>query len=381
MTLLSTNDIIRPAYIHPDRVAFQFCYASPTNVTAFQARTALKEIVANGRDLPGMALTFTMPIAGMSLPLRVKFTKPNRTKPFFFKVYLSPLTLLRSPLTLEPSKDGQANFLAMGQVSSDNTFVAERIAELLVLIETALHELANRLAHAVRPDGYSVLLEWRLHAIELCADLRTPDPGRVVNRAYEGIRTHFKNTIKSAYQSATAYQGVEGDSLMAWGFAQRGERIKAYEKTTKRVRIECSLDKHALDKVLEGSETKRRLSAWDDFPHLVRELARHAAERFGHLRTFIAGDSEPGQSPSQLIEMASKGFDRAFAESALLTLGRNGRLRRSFNPALVRAWTLRGILRRTCHGHYTVHDNFRAALMVICDVADRWHFPPPGSIH
>ncbi|WP_428677256.1 hypothetical protein [Reyranella sp.] len=107
MSLLTPNDTLHPAYIHPDRIAFQFCYASPPNITAFASRIALNRLVSDGRDMPGMALSFVIPVDGVEGGVRVKFTKPNSSRPFFFKVYLNPLQLLRSPLTLETQKDGR----------------------------------------------------------------------------------------------------------------------------------------------------------------------------------------------------------------------------------------------------------------------------------
>lgn len=379
MTLLNTHDTLLPAYIHPDRIAFQFCFASPPDTTAYAARTALKHLVSDGRDLPGMALSFTIPVEGIATPLRVKFTKPSRAKPFYFKIYLSPLALFRDHLTLEISKDGQNNYLSARQLSTDNSFVARGIASLLVPIETALDALADRLAKEVRPSGYSSLLEWRLHAIELCADLRTDDPGYIVERAYGGIRKHFKHTIKSTYPSAAAYQGVEADSLMAWGFAQRGERIKAYEKTTRRVRFECSLDKHALDNVLQDKNLTRKLDSWDAFESVCKILALHAAERFQLLTAEMPEGGNTGASPIQLLTLASRGFSPDFTEQALLSLGRTGRMRRAFSPGTVRAWQARGILRRTSHGYYTVTDEFRCALHSISQLADHWNRPPSNT--
>jgi hypothetical protein len=370
MSLLTPNDDLHPAYIHPDRIAFQFCYASPPAISAFAARVKLKQLVADGRDLGGMALTFTMPVEGVAGGVRVKFTKPSASRPFYFKVFLNPLEFLRSPLTLEAQKDGRRNFLSMGDTSADNSAVAALVAELLVPIETALDRLADQLAKAVKPDSFSLLLEWRLHALELCADLRTDDPGRIVERAYAGIRKNFKNTIGATYQSAAAYHGVEADSLMAWGFAQKGERIKAYEKTTRRVRFECALDKHALDKLLGDIGSTRKLDRPDDFLRVCKLLAIHAAGRFQHLTSAVRGSQREGRSPIQLLTLAASGFPASTVEQALLTLGRNGRISRAFSPSLIRTWLARGILRHTVHGYYTETDEFSSALRSVVHLGD-----------
>ncbi len=371
MALLTPTDTLHPAYIHPDRVAFQFCYASLPHTTAYAARILLKRLVADGRDMPGMALSFTIPVEGLASRVRVKFTKPNAARPFFFKVYLSPLTLLRQPLVLERAKDGQMNFLTAAQTSPDNSFVAAAVGDLLIPIEAALHDLANRLAAAISPGGFSSLLEWRLHTLELCADLECNDPGRFVERAYSTIRANFKNTIQAAYQSAAAYQGVEGDALMAWGFAQQSERIKAYEKGARRVRLECALEKCALDKVLGERGSSRKLEHPDDFVRACEILAIHAAERFAHFSN-IDVRATTGVSPAQLIALASKGYLAEFVEQALLILARTGRIRRSVSPPLVKAWERRGIVRNTCHGYYTVTDAFRLALEAFRQLADVW---------
>ncbi|WP_428677254.1 hypothetical protein [Reyranella sp.] len=257
----------------------------------------------------------------------------------------------------------------MGETTADNSFVAARVAELLVPIETALDSLADSLAKALRASGFSLLLEWRLHALELCADIQTDDPAHIVERAYTGIRTHFKNSIGATYRSATAYRGVEADSLMAWGFAQKGERIKAYEKTTRRVRFECSLDKQALDKVLAGTEYSRKLDDPDGFPRLCRMLSVHVAGRFEHLTNAVRDRQVEGRSPTQFLALAISGLRLATVEQALLTLGRNGRISRAFNPALIKAWQTRGILRRTVHGYYAVTEEFGSALRSILPVA------------
>jgi hypothetical protein len=371
MALLTPNDTLLPAYIHPDRVAFQFGYASPPNTTAYAARILLKQLVTDGRDMPGMALSFTIPVEGLASRVRVKFTKPNAARPFFFKVYLSPLTLLRQPLVLDRAKDGQMNFLTAAQTSLDNSFVAVAVGDLLIPIEAALHELSNRLAAAISPGGFSSLLECRLHTLELCADIECNDPGRFVERAYSTIRANFKNTIEAAYRSAAAYRGVEGDALMAWGFAQRGERIKVYEKGTRRVRLECALEKCALEKVLSELGSSRKLDDPDDFVRACRLLALHTAERFAHFSNIhVRTSTDP--SPAQLIALASKGYLADFAEQSLLTLARTGRIRRSASPPLVKAWEKRGIVRSTCHGFYTVTDLFRSALEAFRQLADAW---------
>lgn len=371
MALLTPNDTLLPAYIHPDRVAFQFCYASPPNTTAYAARILLRRLVTDGREQAGMAFTFTIPIEGLASRVRVKFTKPSSAKPFYFKVYLSPLMLLRQPLILEHPKDGQMNFLTAAQTSLDNSFVAVAVGDLIIPIEAALHDLANRLAAAISPGGFSSLLEWRLHTLELCADLECNDPGRFVERAYSTIRANFKNTIQAAYQSAAAYRGVEGDALMAWGFAQRGERIKAYEKGARRVRLECALEKSALEKVLGERGSSRKMDHPDDFILACKILAVHAAERFAHFST-IDVRTTASASPAHLIALASRGYLAEFVEQALLTLARTGRIRRSVSPPLVKAWEARGIVRKTCHGYYTVTDLFRSALETFRQLADGW---------
>ena len=218
MPLLSLTQTIRPAYIHPDRIAFQFCYGAPAGTTAYAARLALQRLVSNGRVLPGMAMQFTIPVDGLRNPVRVKFTKLNRTSPFYFKVYLSPLLQLWHILPLEHEKDGQFNYLPRNQVTNDNTFVAARLAEWIVKIETELASLADRLAQRLVPSAFSTLLDWKLHAIELAADLAASDPGFAVERAYPAIRANYKNTIRAGYPSAAAYSGVERDSLMACVF-------------------------------------------------------------------------------------------------------------------------------------------------------------------
>lgn len=275
MALLTPNDTLLPAYIHPDRVAFQFCYASPPNATAYAARILLKQLVTDGRDMPGMALSFTIPVEGLASRVRVKFTKPNTARPFFFKVYLSPLTLLRQPLILDRSKDGQMNFLTAAQTSLDNSFVAA------------------------------------------------------------------------------------------------AERIKAYEKGARRVRLECALEKCALEKVLGELGSSRKLDDPDDFVRACRTLAVHAAERFAHFSNIhVRTSTDP--SPAQLIALASKGYLADFAEQSLLILARTGRIRRSANSPLVKAWEKRGIVRSTCHGFYTVTDLFRSALEAFRQLADAW---------
>lgn len=363
---------IRPAYIHPDRVAFQFCYGAPAGTTAYAARLALQELVSNGRALPGMAMQFTIQVESLRNPVRVKFTKPNRTSPFYFKVYLSPLLQLWHMLPLEHEKDGQFNYLSRRQVTNDNTFVAARIAEWIVRIETALASLADQLAQRIVPSGFSTLLEWKLHAIELTADLAASDPGFAVERAYPAIRANYKNTIRAGYPSAAGYCGVERDSLMAWGFAQRGERIKVYEKTTSRVRFECALDKLALDKVLQNLKLSRKLGSWDEIEHVCAKLAEHASKRFAPLTAAMRGVRQGSVSPVRLIGLATQGFSAEVAEHGLLTLGRNGRIQRAFDRNLVGAWHTRGVVRRVSHGHYAIADEFNDALCTMVELADGW---------
>jgi hypothetical protein len=328
-----------------------------------------------------MGLQFAVPVDGLRHPIRVKFTKPNRTRPFYFKVYLSPLLQLWRMLPLEREKDGQLNYLSSRQVGTDNSFVAAKIAEWMVKVEAALAALADQLAQGLVPGGFSTLLEWKLHAIELAADLSASDPGFAVERAYAAIRSHYKNTIRAGYPSAAGYSAVERDSLMAWGFAQRGERIKAYEKTTSRVRFECSLDKHALDKVLKGLHRTRELDNWDDVEDVCAKLAEHASNRFVPLTAAMRGTRQDGVSPIQLIGLAAQGTSTEAAQEALLALARNGRILRAFNQGLVASWFERGIVRRVSHGHYAIADQYRDALSMITALADRWAVKPGDTIN
>lgn len=372
MALLTPNDVILPAYIHVDRMAFQFSYGCPNGITAYAAKTVLKALVSNGRDLPGMGLSFTIDVQGVPMPVRVKFTKPSRTTPFYFKIYLSPLRLLRAPNTLEASKDGQINFLATGQLSADNSFIVRAVMDWLILIETALDDLAHRLSGQLSASSFSLLIEWRLHAIELCADLQTPDPGFVVGRAARAIRTHYRNDIRSTYQSAHHYQGMSGDSLMSWGFAQKGERIKAYEKTICRVRFECALDKHALNAILGDAKLSRKLSSWDSIEDIILKLAAHASTRFKPLTAAVSGLNHASSSPFALMGLAFQGQRSERTEAAFLALVRTHRITWGFYPELVKAWCGRGILTRVARGQYAIAPKFAAALNAVAPIADGW---------
>ena len=159
---------------------------------------------------------------------------------------------------------------------------------------------------------------------------------------------------------------------MAWGFAQRGERIKVYEKTTSRVRFECALDKFALDKVLKSVKLTRKLRSWDEIELVCRKLAEHASTRFAPITAAMRGVREDSVSPIQLIGLATQGFSAEVAEQGLLTLGRNGRIQRAFDQNLVAAWHARGVVRRVSHGHYTIADQFSDALCVMVELADSW---------
>ncbi len=307
--------------------------------------------------------------------MRVKFTKPNKTKPFYFKVYLSPLRQLWE-IPVEREKDGQLNYLARRRVTSDNSFVAANVAEWIVAIQAALALLADRLAGSLVPGGFSQLLEWKLHEIEMAADLAANDPGFAVERAYPAIRENYKNTIRAGYPSAAGYSGVENDSLMAWGFAQLGERIKVYEKTSSRVRFECALDKRALETVLKEIKQTRKLGGWDDVIYVCAKLAKHASRRFAPLTAAMRGIREEGLSPIHLIGLASQGFSVENAQGGLITLARNRRIRRSFHPNLVSAWHQRGIVRRVSHGHYAIAGEYEGALASIAALANEWAIEP-----
>lgn len=364
MALLDATATVPPIYIHPDRVAVQYLYGSPANTTAYAMRNALLSILPNGKRTKNMSFRFDL--AGNE-PVHIKATKPTSIAPFCFKAYLNPLRELSiGRPSLELSKDGGRNFLRATDVRNNNGHVASYVSNRIPEIEQQLSGIALALAQALDSRAFSSLLSVKLHAIEACADLRARDPGAVVEEARPAIERNFNRTLRSRYRSAAGYRGIIKDAQMVSGFAGAGERIKAYEKSLCRVRFECALDKHALDRIVGD----RALDAFS-FADLFSKIAAHTAERFRLIRPRLSVGVNH-RSPIEMIGLMFVDVDPVLAEQLLLTLIRNGRLHRSIAPAIINSWINRGLLCRVAVGRVAIANEYQRALTIVKGATDQW---------
>ena len=224
----------------------------------------------------------------------------------------------------------------------------------------------------------------RVSSLELCVDIGTCYPHFFLQRHASRFRERFSHVTALFYGSARSYTDLLRNSNLLRAFRVAGEEYKMYEKTTRRVRLECALNTSALDRLLPtrvigqldpftiGRRT-RIFDVDDLFPILAAAVLPH----FNAIILRTTNDIEECGSPLEFISRlnALVRWNVHTWEQVYEALIVNNRITSSSN--ILDGHTLRrlvdaGLLERSVRGIYVEAPRYRAALRVLRETDERW---------
>lgn len=150
---------------------------------------------------------------------------------------------------------------------------------------------------------------------------------------------------------------------MALSAYHRNARYKVYEKTDRRIRLECTFKKLAVQGTRTWLELADDAEESDTFPHVFQIFARRCLPIFEQLRQEAAEGMPSGFGPLRLISMIYGSMRRLDkAEQLLSLLVRQQRVRSRFDHAVIRRLREAGLLIGSGErGSYMLHPSYRSA--------------------
>jgi hypothetical protein len=368
MPLLSANNIVSVLSMYPDRVVlnFQFCIppASFSRIASLlHEHWRFRRFRNSSRGT--IRCDPLIPTATTGYDLSVSVTRPAPTAPLSIFLTINPLAILhslRNNYGTERGRNSANNWLHPDDLSTDNSHIVNEFTGMLWLIEPALSDFADALARQISQDGYALSERVTLRELEVVVDLASSDPGGFVRRLVPVFRRHFNHPVVSRYgESAISYQELEGDSFMVSGFPGRHQRMKLYEKTNERVRLECQIGVQALknwkidrsirhDEGLDFGPLFARIAdtVFPYFEACLRECREAAVINPATLEELFAGICSRTSS--------ARGVD------LIRLLARNNCISTAYARGLIDRLIKDGILERIRHGACSVAAHYRCAL-------------------
>lgn len=374
MSLPSTNSTVMACQLYPDSLTLNFRYRIPHAPFATIARVLRQSrgfrSPRNRRRVAGtLSVRFPFLPAGEEQRITVRVTRPQASAPLCIYVTLNALTALhrgRSDYAGERGRNGRVNWLHPDDVEADNTYVAEALAAMIAAVESVLSDFAHELARDLPGTGFATLEGVTVQELEVAVDMGADDPHALVRRWQPIIRRQFSHSIVNVYGgSAESYIETDGDQLLVSGFAGPDERVKLYEKTNRRVRLE----------VVIGSRAFRRLGLnrtlpIDDGFGFISFFEAAATRVLPHFRSLLTGSSSLHSLPADhspidfVANICTRTRDTAHAADLIRVLCRNGQVPSTFNRRLIRYLSEDGVLERVARGRYAVTHTYQRGLAI-----------------
>src|ERR1700737_295561 len=383
MPLPSTSTVVRPQHVYPDRILISFSYRTTNIIYPSVFNSILRQCEFSSYS----ALSRAFHDDRFGTPVRVTaYFQRHRTPTAVFTAHLNALSDFhdhqanyRDEITrayLEPHQRGERelNWLHPDQVTHR---IADQLSahlwERAMLVEAQIRDVAHSLVRGGPFSGCASLCSMKFSLVELCADFATFDPHFCLQRIAPRFRERFNRVLGHQYgSSAPGYTDLLGDANMIRGYRAEGECYKAYEKTNRRLRLECTRDTTALSRLPGGRALKDEI----DFLTKFDALRAGAAHEFNH----VLRDERPGVeshgSPAELISLINPILRRhqpAELERVYQALSRYGRL----TPAVLSGAALGrlvrgGVLQNSARGIYVGSPRYRLALRALRAWESRW---------
>lgn len=163
-----------------------------------------------------------------------------------------------------------------------------------------------------------------------------------------------------------------GDANMIRGYRKAGEFYKIYEKTNRRVRLECTMAISALS-VRRGGRVFRDE---DDFRRMLAATSAQVAPEFNHILRDERSEFDDHGSPAELISLLNPILRRhhpAEVQRVYEALMRHGRLTLTeLSGASLQRLVQAGVLHHSARGIYIIAPRYARALRAFSAVDRRW---------
>jgi hypothetical protein len=372
MPLPSTSTVIGPQHIYPDRVLISFSYRT-TNIiypSVFNSILRQREF----SSYPAVSRTFRD--ERFNTPVKVTaYFQRHRTPTAIFTAHLNALTDFHDQQAdygdevtrayLEPHHRGERelNWLHPDQVTDG---IAEQLIahlwERAMIVEAQIQDVAHSLVRGGPFDGCASLSSMKVCLVELCADFRTFDPHFCLQRIAPRFRERFNRVLGNQYgSSARGYTDLLGDANLIRGYRTKGEFYKGYEKTNRRLRLECTKTTDALSQYPSG----RAIQDEGDFHTMFNDMRAGVAQEFNHVLRDEHPDFDSHGSVAEALSLINpilRRHEPAEVERVYQALIRYGRL----TPAVLSGAALQrlqnaGLLENSARGIYVVAPRYRLA--------------------
>lgn len=233
--------------------------------------------------------------------------------------------------------------------------------------------ITNELAQALSPEGYSTPEGISVREMEIALDVSADDPHSLVQSLAPTVHRSFSRTLENHYgSSAQGYVERDREQLLVYGFAGPDERVKLYEKTNRRVRLECvfgvkAFKRHGISRSMRHDEGLELGSIIEDvarvaFPHidLIHSSSRNIPPPPGEPpEVFFANVCKRTRTPERAVDLCRN-------------LIRHGRIRGGFDRGFISRLVADGILRRLQHGVYVVTQTYERAVERLRLLDEEW---------
>jgi len=306
--------------------------------------------------------TLRLSADGPSVRLAVKWARSGTTA--WGAVDMNALRILhavRSDYDGEVALDGNSNWLHPDVIRPANYHLWASAAMLVQHAQSAAEEFVNdALARAGQDASVNVLATY-VGPIEVALDVACANPNATVRRLRPAFAARFGEVLTNDYsRSAQLYERLTRASWCLRGFFRRGEEMKAYGKTNRRLRLEARLSADAL----RAAGIPRAIDRGDDeFGAWFGRVAEHVLPHFRYLLRAAAANppAPPGAAARFIVALTARVRDQGRVWEILRELRDCGRIRTRPGrrlDALLRA----RILERGARGLYAIHSRFRGAL-------------------
>ncbi|UTW51465.1 hypothetical protein KFF05_16430 [bacterium SCSIO 12827] len=306
----------------------------------------------------------------------VRLTRPQPDAPICIYVKVNPLSYLhclREDYEGECGRNDAVNWLHPEDIEDDNNFVFEVATQMVWTIESVLSDFTNELAQALSPEGYSTPEGISVREMEIALDVSADDPHSLVQSLAPTVHRSFSRTLENHYgSSAQGYVERDREQLLVYGFAGPDERVKLYEKTNRRVRLECvfgvkAFKRHGISRSMRHDEGLELGSIIEDvarvaFPHidLIHSSSRNIPPPPGEPpEVFFANVCKRTRTPERAVDLCRN-------------LIRHGRIRGGFDRGFISRLVADGILRRLQHGVYVVTQTYERAVERLRLLDEEW---------
>ncbi len=380
MTLPNINSTINPNQIYPDRIELYGQYSSTGRFRYSDFQSSLRQF-SGGTASSGVTRFDLFDQDGLIFG-RVEIRRAQSSNILLAKQIIDPLSYVRACAEMQEETETPlnrlwTNYLPQVLVEADNRPIWDAANELISRAENQVFELLN-LVGEQSSVGVSFELEnLTVHELELCCDYGTPDPDNLVEALVPVFRRHYRNAREHVYAGSVQTRGLDGDSAMVSGFLRNHERMKAYVKTNRRLRLECQLGQRALEHYIFSSEfminapngeglmhtRSRSLSNFENnVAVLIGLLAPHVAKHFNMVLAQVEASDRRCPPVIELVaNVVSRTRSLDTAVEVLQSLSRNHSIETSRYPSLLNKLTRDGILEASTWGRRRLTDPYLPA--------------------